>query len=158
MGTDPKSDLAVIQIKADRLIAANWGNSDELAKGDWVLAFGSPFDYVGSMTHGNRQHLNRDHVMDDPARFRKLTYENFPIQVDAPINPGNSGGPLVNIHGEVVGINTAIATVSGGFQGIGFAIPINQAHRGLYRPERPWTEAVRGAGSGSKSATSLTSN
>ena len=146
LGTDPKSDLAVIQIKADRLIAANWGNSDELAKGDWVLAFGSPFDYVGSMTHGIVSALNRDHVMDDPASS-KLTYENF-IQVDAPINPGNSGGPLVNIHGEVIGINTAIATVSGGFQGIGFAIPPRQSSLafGLHRPERSRISRPRLAG------------
>jgi serine protease Do len=139
LGTDPKSDLAVIQIKADRLIAANWGNSDELAKGDWVLAFGSPFDYVGSMTHGIVSALNRDRVMGDASR---LTYENF-IQVDAPINPGNSGGPLVNIHGDVVGINTAIATVSGGFQGIGFAIPINQAHS-VYTALKDHGAVVRG--------------
>jgi serine protease Do len=121
LGTDPKSDLALVQIKADRLIAAKWGNSDELEKGDWVMAFGAPFGYVGSMTHGIVSALDRSNVIQN-----RNSYEDF-IQVDAPINPGNSGGPLVNIHGEVVGINTAIATVSGGFQGIGFAIPANQA-------------------------------
>jgi serine protease Do len=121
LGADPKSDLALVQVKADRLIPAKWGNSEELEKGDWIMAFGAPFGYVGSMTHGIVSALNRNNIIDD-----RNSYEDF-IQVDAPINPGNSGGPLVNIHGEVVGINTAIATVSGGFQGIGFAIPSNQA-------------------------------
>jgi serine protease Do len=121
LGADPKSDLAVVKIKADRLIAAKWGNSDELEKGDWVMAFGSPFGYIGSMTHGIVSALNRNGIIPN-----RNDYENY-IQVDAPINPGNSGGPLVNIHGEVVGINVAIATVDGGFEGIGFAIPANQA-------------------------------
>jgi serine protease Do len=122
VGADPKSDLAVVKIEADRLIAAKWGDSDELQKGDWIMAFGSPFGYVGSMTHGIVSALNRTNV----GIIGQQGYENF-IQVDAPINPGNSGGPLVNLHGEVVGINTAIASRSGGFQGIGFAIPSNQA-------------------------------
>ena len=121
LGTDAKTDLAVVKIEADRLIPAKWGNSDELEKGDWIMAFGSPFGYVGSMTHGIVSALNRR------AGILGLNgYENF-IQVDAPINPGNSGGPLVNVRGEVVGINTAIASRNGGFQGIGFAIPSNQA-------------------------------
>lgn len=122
VGTDPKTDLAVIRIKGDRLIPAAWGNSDELQKGDWILAFGSPFGYVGSMTHGIVSALNRN----DVGILGAGGYEDF-IQVDAPINPGNSGGPLVNIRGEVVGINTAIASRTGGFQGIGFAIPSNLA-------------------------------
>src|SRR2546421_5752882 len=121
LGTDPKTDLAVIEIKADRLSPAKWGNSDELQKGDWIMAFGSPFGYVGSMTHGIVSALNRQAGILGAAG-----YESF-IRVDAPINPGNSGGPLVNLHGEVVGVNTAIASHSGGFQGIGFAIPSNQA-------------------------------
>jgi serine protease Do len=138
MGADPKSDLAVVQIKADRLIPAHWGNSDDMEKGDWVMAFGSPFGYVGSMTHGIVSALNRTSVISDRAN----DYENF-IQVDAPINPGNSGGPLVNIHGEVIGINTAIATVSGGFQGIGFAIPSNQAKE-VYASLKEHGKVVRG--------------
>jgi len=121
LGADPKSDLAVVKISADRVIAAKWGDSDKLDRGDWVLAFGSPFGFVGSMTHGIVSALNRQ-----AGILGNNGYENF-IQVDAPINPGNSGGPLVNIHGEVVGINTAIASRSGGFQGIGFAIPADQA-------------------------------
>ncbi len=105
VGADPKSDLAVVKINADRLIAAKWGDSSSLRKGDWILAFGSPFGYIGSMTHGIVSALDRTNV----GILGAQGYEDF-IQVDAPINPGNSGGPLVNLHGEVVGINTAIAS------------------------------------------------
>ena len=122
IGADAKADLAVVKITAEHLIPAKWGDSDLLDRGDWVLAFGSPFGYVGSMTHGIVSALNRQ-----AGILGNQGYENF-IQVDAPINPGNSGGPLVNIHGEVVGINTAIASRSGAFSGIGFAIPSDQAH------------------------------
>src|SRR6202044_595688 len=112
------SDLAVVRITADHLIPAVWGDSSKLDRGDWVLAFGSPFGYVGSMTHGIVSALDRQ-----AGILREVDgYEDF-IQVDAPINPGNSGGPLVNLHGEVVGINTAIASHTGAFSGIGFAIP-----------------------------------
>ena len=122
LGVDPKSDLAVIRIKAPRLIPAPWGDSDSLEKGDIVLAFGSPFGFVGSMTQGIVSAKNRQAGIIGS----EFAYEDF-LQVDAPINPGNSGGPLVNLRGEVVGINTAIASRSGGFQGIGFSIPSNQA-------------------------------
>jgi serine protease Do len=122
VGADPKSDLALVKITVDHVIPAQWGDSTTLEKGDWVLAFGSPFGYVGSMTHGIISALNRDVGI----LRNQQGYESF-IQVDAPINPGNSGGPLVNLKGEVVGINTAIASRSGGFQGIGFAIPSNSA-------------------------------
>lgn len=122
LGADPKSDLAVVQIEGDDLQAAKWGDSNNLQQGDWIMAFGAPFGYVGSMTHGIISALNRTNV----GILGRQGYEDF-IQVDAPINPGNSGGPLVNLHGDVVGINTAIASRSGGFQGIGFAIPINDA-------------------------------
>ena len=122
VGADPKSDLAVIRVQADRLIPAKWGDSSKLQKGDWVMAFGSPFGYIGSMTHGIVSALNRDVGILRSS----MGYENF-IQVDAPINPGNSGGPLVDVRGEVIGINTAIASTRGGFMGIGFAIPSNQA-------------------------------
>ena len=121
LGTDPKTDLAVLEVTADRRSTAKWGNSDETRQGDWILAFGSPFGYVGSMTHGIVSALHRQ-----AGILGTSGYENF-IQVDAPINPGNSGGPLVNLRGEVIGINTAIASRNGGFQGIGFAIPSNQA-------------------------------
>ena len=121
VGHDAKADLAVVKIHANHLIAAKWGDSDTLQRGDWVLAFGSPFGYIGSMTHGIVSALNRQ-----AGILGNAGYENF-IQVDAPINPGNSGGPLVDIHGHVVGINTAIASRSGSFSGIGFAIPSDQA-------------------------------
>ena len=137
LGTDPKTDLAVIEIKADRLSPAKWGNSDELQKGDWIMAFGSPFGYVGSMTHGIVSALNRQAGILGAAG-----YESF-IQVDAPINPGNSGGPLVNLRGEVVGVNTAIASHSGGFQGIGFAIPSNQA-KYVYTALKEKGKVIRG--------------
>ena len=126
LGADPKTDLAVVQIKAEHLIPAKWGDSDQLEKGDLILAFGAPFDYVGSMTHGIVSALHRTDV-GILERNNAFSYENF-IQVDAAINPGNSGGPLVNLQGEVVGINTAIATRSGSFSGIGFAIPSDEAH------------------------------
>src|SRR5690606_33573700 len=138
IGADPKTDLAVVKIKASNVIAAPWGNSDELQKGDWILAFGSPFGYVGSMTHGIVSALNRDNV----GILGAGGYEDF-IQVDAPINPGNSGGPLVNIRGQVVGINTAIASRTGGFQGIGFAIPSNQAKM-VYTQLRETGKVTRG--------------
>ncbi len=137
IGADPKSDLAVVRIKADRVMPAVWGDSDQLSRGDWVLAFGSPFGYVGSMTHGIVSALHRQ-----AGILGKQGYENF-IQVDAPINPGNSGGPLVNMHGEVVGINTAIASKSGGFQGIGFAIPSDQAKE-IYKALKEKGKVTRG--------------
>ena len=124
LGTDPKSDLAVLEVRADKLIPAEWGDSGTLEKGDLILAFGSPLGFVGSMTHGIVSALDRQ-VGIIGGDF---AYEDF-IQVDAPINPGNSGGPLVNLKGEVVGINTAIASRTRQFSGIGFAIPSNQAHR-----------------------------
>ena len=122
LGADPKSDLAVVKIESNDLQAAHWGDSNSLQQGDWIMAFGAPFGYVGSMTHGIVSALNRTNV----GILGRQGYEDF-IQVDAPINPGNSGGPLVNLYGDVVGINTAIASRSGGFQGIGFAIPIDEA-------------------------------
>jgi len=137
LGTDPKSDLAVIQIEADRLIPAKWGDSDNLEKGDIIMAFGSPFGYVGSMTHGIVSALNRQ-----AGILGQNGYENF-IQVDAPINPGNSGGPLVNLHAEVVGINTAIASRTGSFTGIGFAIPSNQAKQ-VYTQLKDKGKVIRG--------------
>jgi serine protease Do len=137
VGADPRTDLAVVKIKADHLIPARWGDSTELEAGDEILAFGSPFGYVGSMTHGIVSALHRQAGILGASGF-----ENF-IQVDAPINPGNSGGPLVDLKGDVVGINTAIATVSGGFQGIGFAIPSEQA-RPIYEQLKSQGKIVRG--------------
>jgi serine protease Do len=117
--TDPKSDLAVIRIHgADHLQAARLGNSDAVEVGDWVLALGQPFGLEGTVTAG---------IVSAKGRGIGITdRENF-IQTDAAINPGNSGGPLVNLDGEVIGINTAISSRTGGYQGVGFAIPVNLA-------------------------------
>ena len=138
VGADPKSDVAVVEIKADRIIPAKWGDSDSLEKGDIIVAFGSPFGYVGSMSHGIVSALHRQAGVINGD----FAYENF-IQVDAAINPGNSGGPLVDLKGDVVGINTAIASRSGAFSGIGFAIPSNQA-KSVYESLKATGKVVRG--------------
>lgn len=119
IGTDEQSDIAVIKIEDNNLPTVKLGNSDKIQVGEWVIAVGSPFSFDFSVTAGIISALSRSGVTG--AR-----YENY-IQTDAAINPGNSGGPLVNLNGEVVGINTAIVSRSGGFQGLGFAIPINFA-------------------------------
>ncbi|CAA9414014.1 MAG: HtrA protease/chaperone protein [uncultured Phycisphaerae bacterium] len=138
VGGDPKTDVAVIKVEEPRLIPAKWGDSDSLQRGDYVMAFGSPFGFVGSMTHGIVSALNRQAgILAD-----RQGYESF-IQVDCPINPGNSGGPLTNLKGEVVGINTAIASRTGSFSGIGFAIPSNQA-KFVFEQLRERGKVVRG--------------
>ncbi len=142
IGTDPESDLAVVMVRAEDLIAAEWGNSDTLRKGDWVLAFGSPFNFVGSMTAGIVSALNRTQNDGIDTPLGVDAYQDF-IQVDAAVNPGNSGGPLANLRGEVVGINTAIFSRTGEFSGIGFAIPSNQARR-VYQDIRQNGRSVRG--------------
>jgi serine protease Do len=128
IGNDPKTDLAVIKINADHLTYAKFGDSDNAQVGDWVLAFGSPFGFSQTMTQGIISAKGR-HVPiiaeHNPA-LRGMTYENF-LQTDAAINPGNSGGPLVNLKGEVVGINAAIASSTGAYNGVGFSIPSNDA-------------------------------
>ena len=117
--TDEESDLAVLRIKgAGTLPAAKMGNSDELEIGDWVLAIGNPFELEQTVSQGIISGKGRE--------IRSIRRSKF-LQTDAAINPGNSGGPLVNLDGEVIGINTAIATNSGTFSGIGFAIPVNAA-------------------------------
>jgi serine protease Do len=121
VGTDPKTDLAVIKIKdkvARDLPAAELGDSDSLRVGDWVLAVGAPFGYEQTVTAGIVSAKGRTNVLEPEM------YQDF-IQTDAAINPGNSGGPLVDLHGKVIGINTAIATSVGQYAGVGFAIPIN---------------------------------
>jgi serine protease Do len=138
VGADPKADLAVVKITADNLVPARWGDESPLHQGDWVMAFGSPFGYVGSMTHGIVSALDRSNV----GILGANGYEDF-IQVDAPINPGNSGGPLVNLQGEVVGINTAIASHTGAFSGIGFAIPAREA-KFVYTALKDHGKVVRG--------------
>ncbi|MDW8343208.1 MAG: DegQ family serine endoprotease [Verrucomicrobiae bacterium] len=124
IGSDPKTDLAVLRIKGRvprDLVPAELGDSDALRVGDWVLAIGAPFGYEQTVTAGIISAKGRTGVNRDASR-----YEDF-LQTDAAINPGNSGGPLVNLRGEVVGINTAIATRIGQFAGVGFAIPIRMA-------------------------------
>ena len=118
--TDPRSDVAVIRIDAEeKLHALPLGNSDETQIGDWVLAMGSPFGLDMSVTAGIISAKGRGPGINEREDF---------LQTDAAINPGNSGGPLVNLNGEVIGINSAISTRSGGYDGVGFAIPINMAH------------------------------
>ncbi|MEM6987145.1 MAG: trypsin-like peptidase domain-containing protein [Pseudomonadota bacterium] len=124
VGSDAASDLAVIQIDADKLVAARWFDSDALRVGDFVVAIGNPFGLGQTVTSGIVSALGRSGLGTEEL-------EDF-IQTDASINPGNSGGALVNLRGELVGINTAIIDPSGGRGGnvgIGFAIPANQARR-----------------------------
>ena len=119
IGFDVETDLAIIRITPGKsLPAAPIGNSDAVQVGDWAVAIGSPFGLEASVTAGIVSAKGRDVGAQQFQRF---------IQTDAAINPGNSGGPLLNIRGEVIGVNTAIATQSGGYQGIGFALPINTA-------------------------------
>jgi serine protease Do len=119
VGRDPKTDLALIKINADRpLVPLILGDSDKVEVGDWVVAIGNPFGLGNTVTAG---------IVS--AKYRQLgggPYDNF-IQTDASINPGNSGGPLLDLDGEVIGVNSAIFSESGGNIGIGFAIPINMA-------------------------------
>jgi len=122
IGVDPETDLAVIKIDPKSpLTAVTIGNSDGVQVGDWAVAIGSPFGLEASVTAGIVSALGRD-------IGGALQLQRF-IQTDAAINPGNSGGPLLNIRGEVIGVNTMIATQSGGYQGIGFALPINMVAR-----------------------------
>lgn len=117
--TDPKTDIAVVKIAAAaELVAARLGDSDDVSVGDWVLALGQPFGLESTVTAG---------IISAKHRGIGITArENF-LQTDAAINPGNSGGPLVNLDGEVIGLNTAISSRSGGNEGIGFAVPVNLA-------------------------------
>jgi serine protease Do len=119
--SDSETDVAVMRVEARGLVAAKIGDSDALEIGDFVLAVGSPFGLSQSVTRGIVSAKGR-HNLD--LGDEELKWQNF-IQTDAAINPGNSGGPLVNLRGEIVGLNTAIASASGGNEGIGFSIPIN---------------------------------
>lgn len=121
IGSDPKTDIAVLKISAKDLSAIKWGDSDKLAVGEFVLAFGNPFGFSNTVTMGIISALGR-------ANVGIAEYEDF-IQTDAAINPGNSGGPLVNIKGEIIGINTAIYSRTGGSEGIGFAVPSNMVQQ-----------------------------
>lgn len=117
IGTDAKTDIAIIKINANNLPTVQWGDSERLQVGEFVLAIGNPFGLSHTVTMGIISAIGRVSV-------GIADYEDF-IQTDAAINPGNSGGPLVNIRGEVIGINTAIFSKTGGYQGIGFAVPSN---------------------------------
>jgi serine protease Do len=136
IGTDEKTDLALLKIEAGKpLPYVNWGNSDQTRIGDWVLAIGNPFGLGGSVTAGIVSARQRD--------INAGPYDDF-LQTDASINRGNSGGPMFNMDGEVVGINSAIYSPSGGSVGIGFAIPSNLAKpiidqiREFGHPRRGW--------------------
>lgn len=120
IGTDPYSDLAVVKIDQENLPTIAYGDANELRVGQWVMAFGSPLDpdLSNTVTAGIISALGRLTSMGEGV-------QNY-IQTDAAINPGNSGGPLVNLRGQLVGINTAIISRTGGYQGIGFAIPVSQ--------------------------------
>jgi len=121
VGADPKTDLAVIQILVnDPLPHTKFGDSDKAEVGQWVVAIGHPRGLDQTVTHGIISAKHRRGITDPSS------YQDF-LQTDAAINPGNSGGPLLNLYGEVIGINTAIASESGGSEGIGFAIPSNMA-------------------------------
>ena len=117
IGTDPETDLAVVKIEAQSLPYARLGDSDKLEQGEWVIALGSPFGLQATMTAGIVSAIGRD--LGAQSQFTSF------IQTDASINPGNSGGPLINMNGEVVGINSMIFSRTGGNEGIGFSIPAN---------------------------------
>ncbi|MFI5253726.1 MAG: Do family serine endopeptidase [Bacteroidota bacterium] len=123
IGTDPSTDLAVIKVDGKELPTASFGNSDNLEVGDWVVAIGNPLGLQSTVTAGIISAVGRTLGIVGDGNYG---IENF-IQTDAAINPGNSGGPLVNLNGEVIGINSAIATTNARYQGYGFAIPINLA-------------------------------
>ncbi len=119
VGVDSRADVGVIKIEpTSDLVTLPVGNSDDMEIGDWVLALGSPFGFETTVTSG---------IISAKSRGPHINEREDYLQTDAAINPGNSGGPLVNLNGEVIGINTAISTRSGGYDGIGFAIPINMA-------------------------------
>ena len=119
IGKDPRTDVAVIQVDAKDLPFLKFGDSDEVTVGEWVLAVGNPFDLTSTVTAGIVSAKGRDNIIR-----RNDAIEDF-IQTDAVVNPGNSGGALVNTDGELIGINTAIATATGYYAGYSFAIPVN---------------------------------
>lgn len=140
IGTDAKTDVAVVKVDAKDLVPARVGDSDKIEVGDWVVASGSPFGLTQTVTSGIISAKGRSGV-------GIVEYEDF-IQTDAAINPGNSGGPLVNLEGEVIGINTAIASRNGSFAGVGFAIPSNLVMKIVHaikdngKVERGWLGAA----------------
>lgn len=127
IGRDEETDIAVIKVEdapAEKLIAARIGNSEAVNVGDWAIAIGSPFGFRETVTVGIISAMDRQ--VQSGARRMSNPFQRF-FQTDAAINPGNSGGPLVNIRGEIIGINTAIVSRTGGNEGLGFALPSNEA-------------------------------
>jgi serine protease Do len=140
VGIDPESDIAVLKIDAKRALPpVQIGNSDGVEVGDWAVAIGAPFGLQATVTAGIVSATGRDL----PKLSVQQQFQHF-IQTDAAINPGNSGGPLLDIHGEVIGINTMIATRSGAYEGIGFALPSNMAAR-AYNDIIRYGRVVRGS-------------
>ena len=135
VGTDPKTDLAVVKIDGENLPSVAWGDASKLQVGEYVLAVGNPFGLNSTVTLGIVSALGR-------GRMGITQYEDF-IQTDAAINPGNSGGALVNTKGELVGINTAIFSQSGGYQGVGFAVPTSMG-KPIYESLIKTGKVVRG--------------
>lgn len=120
IGTDPSTDIALIKIKESELPYLGYGNSDDVKVGEWVLAVGNPFNLYSTVTAGIISAKGRNNIIDG----RKNPIESF-LQTDAAVNPGNSGGALVNTSGDLIGINTAIASNNGAYQGYSFAVPVN---------------------------------
>jgi serine protease Do len=134
IGKDKETDIAIIKINSNGLKPAKIGDSDKIEVGDWVIAVGSPFGLEQTVTQG---------IISAKGRIIGAgPYDDF-LQTDAAINPGNSGGPLINLDGEVIGINTAITSRSGGYEGIGFSIPINMAKK-IYEDIIQKGKVVRG--------------
>ncbi|MDX5418879.1 MAG: Do family serine endopeptidase, partial [Hymenobacteraceae bacterium] len=122
VGTDPTTDLALLKINADKLPIVRYGNSDDLQVGEWVLAVGNPMNLTSTVTAGIVSAKGRNINILRTSQSDDLSIESF-IQTDAAVNPGNSGGALVNLNGDLVGINTAIASQTGSFAGYSFAVP-----------------------------------
>jgi serine protease Do len=135
IGTDPATEVALIKIDGDNFPVLPMGDSSKMEVGDWVIAVGNPFGLNETVTVGVISAVGRSNV-------GIATYEDF-MQTDAAINPGNSGGPLINVDGKVIGINTAIYSESGGYMGIGFAIPINMA-RSIEEQLKKYGKVTRG--------------
>lgn len=124
VGTDPSTDIAVLKIEAENLKAIEIGNSDDIKVGEWVLAVGNPFNLTSTVTAGIVSALGRNINIIEGQGNGAVPIESF-IQTDAAVNPGNSGGALVNTNGELIGINTAIASQTGSYAGYSFAVPVN---------------------------------
>ncbi len=135
IGTDPGTEVALIKIEGDNFPVLPMGNSKDVEIGDWVIAIGNPFGLTETVTVGVISAVGRSNV-------HIAAYEDF-IQTDAAINPGNSGGPLINLDGQAIGINTAIFSESGGYMGIGFAIPIDMA-RSIEEQLKEYGKVIRG--------------